>query len=146
MASTLPADADSRAVGVTIVYDGDCPLCNSFVRHLRLRRSAGQARLVNARADMALVRSLARRGFSLDHGMVVQVDDRHYHGAAAVHVLALMSSRSDWFNRMSYLVFRSGRVAAVLYPALAAGRRVLLRLLGRPPLGPGASRTRQHNL
>ncbi len=93
--------------------------------------------LVDARQEPALVQRLERLGYSLDQGMLLNIDDQYYHAAAAVHVLALMSSRSDWFNRLNYRLFRSPLAASIVYPLLVVGRRALLWLLGRKPLSVG---------
>jgi len=124
----------ASADGLTIIYDGDCPLCSAYVTQLRLRETAGSLRLEDARQHPEWVQSLREQGYHLDDGMVVIAGDRVYHGADAIHVLALMSSRSGWMNRLNYRVFRSRNLSAALYPALVAGRRVLLWLLGRAPL------------
>lgn len=123
--------------GLTLVYDGDCPVCSTYVARLRLRQAAGRLDLLDARQRPALVQQVARRGYRLDDGMLLIVDDQFYHGAAAVHALALMSSDSDWFNRLNYRLFRSPRLSSVLYPMLVAGRRALLWLLDRKPLSAG---------
>jgi predicted DCC family thiol-disulfide oxidoreductase YuxK len=130
-------DCAEGAVGrLTVIYDGDCPLCRAYVTHVRLQRSAGSVILVDARTNLALVSSLAQRGYNLEDGMVVQLEERIYHGAAAVHLLALLSSRSGWFNRFNYRIFRSQTLSSILYPLLAMGRRILLWLIGKKPLPP----------
>ena len=91
---------------------------------------------MNAREDLGLARTLEADGHRLNEGMLVRVGERFYHGSNAIHVLALMSGRSDWFNRINYRVFRSRTLAALLYPGLVLGRRILLRLLGCKPLQP----------
>lgn len=120
--------------GLTVVYDGDCPLCSAYVTQLRLKETAGSLRLEDARQHPETVEALSEQGYSLDEGMVVIAGARVYHGADAIHVLALMSSRRGWLNRLNYRVFRSRNLSAALYPALVAGRRALLWLLGRARL------------
>jgi hypothetical protein len=120
--------------GLTLVYDGDCPVCSAYVTRIRLRQAVGRLVLVDARQEPELVTRLERLGYRLDDGLLLNLDDQYYHGAAAVQVLALMSSRSDWFNRLNYHLFRSSITAAIVYPPLVAGRRALLWLLGRTPL------------
>lgn len=127
-------DEGALTEGLTIVYDGDCPLCSAYVTQLRLKETAGSLRLEDARQHPGTVEALAAQGYPLDEGMVVIVGNRVYHGADAIHVLALMSSRTGWLNRLNYQVFRSRRLSAALYPALVAGRRALLWLLGRSSL------------
>ena len=71
------------------------------------------------------------KGLDIDDGMVLKVGDRLYYGADAIHALSLLGTRSGVFNRVAFWTFRSRRVARVLYPALRAGRNLVLKLLGR---------------
>jgi predicted DCC family thiol-disulfide oxidoreductase YuxK len=117
------------------VYDGACPFCSRFVRYARLRASMGPLALIDSRSGGPEVDEVGRLGFDLDQGMVLKLHGAFYHGAASVHVLALLSTRSDWFNRGVHVIFRSPQAARLLYPALRAGRNLALFLLGRRPLG-----------
>lgn len=126
----MPAQGDD----VTIVYDGECPFCQQYTRLLRIRESAGTVRLIDARSNDPLIEQIQDRGFDLDHGMIVIIAERFYHGSEAMQVLAMLSSRKGWFNRFNYRVFRSKRLSATLYPALRTGRNVVLRILGRKPI------------
>lgn len=128
--SSKPLPADN----VVIVYDGECPFCKQYTQLLRLRANSGNVRLINARSDDPQVEEVLRRGYDLDQGMIVTIDDQFYHGAQAMHVLAMLSTHTGWFNRFNYYVFRSKRVAFVLYPLLRRGRNLVLRILGRKPI------------
>ena len=121
--------------GVTIVYDGACPVCSAFVRMTRLRAAVGEVRLVDAREMSGAVRRVRAAGYRLDDGMAVILDDRIYHGEAAVTVLASLTTRSGPFNRLVRVMFRSPARAKLIYPPLKFGRAVLLRLIGRKRLG-----------
>ena len=123
-----------RAAGLTLIYDGACPFCSRYVQLLRLRRSVGEVRLVDARQAQSEVRRLAELGFSLDDGMVLLIGDAIYSGADAMTRLALLSTGSDGFNRFNQWLFRSSSRSRLLYPWLRAGRNSALRLLGRPQL------------
>lgn len=129
-----PARFGDDPDGVVIVYDGECPVCGFYVRHLRLKRSVGALELIDARAHPELVAALVEQGYPLDTGMVVRVGNQLYHGAAAIHVLALMSGPHDWLNYLNSKVFQSPTLSRVLYPPLVFGRRILLWILGRRPL------------
>ena len=135
----MPSTADPLlpGQGLTLVYDGDCPVCSVYVTRMRLNQAVGRLVLIDARQEPGLVKRLEGFGYELDDGLLLNVDGQYYHGAAAVQVLALMSSRSDWFNRLNYRLFRSSTTAAIVYPPLVVGRRALLWLLGRKPLGAG---------
>lgn len=118
----------------SIVYDGECPFCSRYVELVRLREAIGPVKLINARSGGALVDEVRAAGFDLDDGMVLKLDGRLYHGADCIHMLAMLSTPSGWFNRLNAAVFRSSGVSKLLYPVLRAGRNTVLRLLGRSKL------------
>ncbi len=120
---------------VSLIYDGECPFCSSYVRLLRLRRSFGAVHLVNARDGGDLVAEVTRRGYVLDEGMVLVLDGKIFAGAEAMHRLALLSTANGFFNRLNRAIFSSERCAQLLYPLLRRGRNLTLWLRGRRPLG-----------
>lgn len=117
--------------GLELIYDGDCPVCRNYVRFMRLRESAGEVRLIDARQAPEVVQALNAEGLDLDEGMVLRLGDEAFHGDEALLRLALLSTRSGLFNRLNYWLFSSPRRARWSYPWLRAGRNVLLRLLGK---------------
>ena len=118
-------------MAVTIYYDGDCPLCERYVRLLRLRRAAGPVRLVNLRESTDVRSGLEDDGFDPDQGMIVDTGGRRVGGADVVNALALLSTPSDRFNRANRLVLSSPPIAAAVYPVLRSGRWLTLLLRGR---------------
>lgn len=119
---------------LTLVYDGECPLCRQFVRLQRLRRDVGELTLIDARRESDARRELSEQGIDLDEGMALRIDEHWVHGSEALHRLALMSTGSGLFNRWMARLFASPHRTARLYPWLRRGRAVLLRLLGRRPI------------
>lgn len=128
-----PAAATKDAA--VLIYDGECPFCSRYARYLRLRRAVGPLTLIDARDGGSIVERAVARGFDLDRGMLLTLNGTDYHGEACLNRLALMSSRSDRFNRLNYLLFRSPLLSRLSYPLLRGGRNLALRLLGRRPLG-----------
>ncbi len=124
---------DARTL--TIIYDGDCPFCSSYVRMARLREAVGRVELVDARSADPRVAEAAAAGLDLDDGMVVLWQGRRHYGAEAVYLIACLSGEGGLGNRLQRRLFRSPRVAAALYPWLVRGRRLWLRLAGRAPIG-----------
>jgi len=121
---------DLRQGPTTIVYDGECPFCSSYVTLLRLREAVGPVRLINARELPGALLDELRGNHDLDAGMLFIRDGSIYHGDTAVHHLALLSSPSGLFNRLNALVLGQERLARRLYPALRLGRRLALALRG----------------
>ena len=128
------SSAPSSDNDIIIVYDGECPFCKQYMRLLRLRANASSVRLLDARDDDPQIDEIVRRGYNLDQGMIVIIADQFYHGAEAMHVLAMLSTRAGWFNRLNSYIFRSKRVTTFLYPVLRGGRNMALRILGREPI------------
>ncbi len=129
--SWLPAmktETDSKA---RLVYDGECPFCSAYVKHVRLKDACGPVELIDARSGDPIVDQLVKDGYDLDEGMVLLLDGQIYHGDECIHALALMTSPSSLFNRLNARVFSSRRLSAVLYPVLRACRNATLQLMGR---------------
>ena len=117
-----------------LVYDGDCPFCSAYVRYVRVRAALGALRLVNARDGGPLIDSIRVRGIDLNEGMVLILGGQFYFGAECMHRLALMSTRSGWFNALNARIFSKPKLSRLLYPGLKFGRRITLWILGRSKL------------
>lgn len=116
---------------ITIIYDGECPFCSSYVTLLRIRENAGSVALLDARKFPELVSELASKGFRLDEGMIVSYEKNMYFADDAMHVLSMLSTGSGLFNKLLAVAFRNPARAAVIYPVLRTCRNLTLKLLGR---------------
>ena len=126
---TLPTTA---ADDLWLVYDGECPVCRNYCRHVRLREAVGRLHLVDARQPGPLMEEITRAGLDIDQGMVLKLRGRLYYGDVAMHMITLMSTRAGWFNRLSFLFFGTRVAARIFYPAGKAVRNLLLKVLGIP--------------
>jgi predicted DCC family thiol-disulfide oxidoreductase YuxK len=115
---------------VWLVYDGECPVCNTYCRYARIRDAVGELHLVDARKPSALMDEITAAGLDIDQGMVVKFEDVLYYGPEAIRVLSLLSSPSGLFNRMNYLFFGGARRAGFFYPAGKAIRTLVLKVMG----------------
>ena len=116
---------------IILVYDKNCPFCDNYSQLVRIRQDVGQLVLIDARIDHPLVNDIKAIGLDLNQGMVVKISNQYYHGADALNVLALLSSRSGIFNKLNYWCFKSKTLSTVLYPVLRCGRNLVLKLLGK---------------
>ncbi len=116
---------------IELVYDRQCPICDYYCQRIDVDESAGNLVRIDAREDTQIMREITDIGLDIDEGMVLKLDDTIYYGSDAIHMLAKLSSRKGVVNRIAYSVFRSPKVARVLYPLLAACRNLLLKVLGR---------------
>ena len=114
-----------------ILYDGDCPFCTNYVTLVKLREAIGPIDLLNAREHPELVAEYTQKGYNLDKGMILKLEGEVYFGADCIHSLALLSTQSDAFNKITSFIFSSPCLSRCLYPVLRCGRNLTLRLLGR---------------
>ena len=121
-------------MATSIYYDGNCPFCTRYVRYLRLQDIAGPVDLVDLREDTQRKDELIAEGFDLDKGFVVDMDGRRVGGAEAISQLAVMTTPSTLFNRITKRAFSNPLISRLLYPLLTSGRWLLLFLLGRAQL------------
>ncbi len=121
---------------VIVIYDKECPACDNYCQWIRLNKTIDHAHqknllLIDAREHPEHVQKITEQGLDIDQGMIVIIADKLYYGSDAIHVLALMSSRTGVFNRFNYWLFKSKNRAHILYPVLRTLRNLLLKLLGK---------------
>lgn len=117
---------------IYVVYDDECPFCRNYCRLLRIRDVATDLELIDARQPSAIMDDITAKGLDIDRGMVVKIGSDIYYGAEAIHILALLSTRSDVFNRFTHWLFKSKKVASFLYPVLRDCRNLALWLMRIP--------------
>jgi hypothetical protein len=113
-----------------VLYNGAC-----YVRATGLDGRCDIA-LVDARTHPALVAEHAAAGRPIDDGMVVAIGGVVHYGADATRKLAEIGRPATAGSRFLLWFVGKSPWARALYPALSAGRRGLLRLLGRGLIGP----------
>ena len=96
--------------------DKECPACNSYCQIVRINEEFGNLKIVDARENSGVLKEIASNGLNIDQGMVLKIDGELYYGSNAIHALALISSRSDLFNRFNYWMFKSKMISKLLYP------------------------------
>jgi predicted DCC family thiol-disulfide oxidoreductase YuxK len=119
-----------------LVYDGDCPFCSATARMYRLKKSVGDLHVINAReaSGTEIMREITAAKLDLNEGIVARFDGRLYHGAEALHLLALLGSDNDWLNRLNVGLFRNRATVNVAYPAMKFLRNTVLKMMGRKPI------------
>ena len=81
-----------------LIYDGECPVCASYVAFAEVRRKVPGLRLVSAREDDPAVREAWKRGINLNDEMALRIGDKWYGGAEAI--LGSQNPRGDDSHRM----------------------------------------------
>lgn len=115
---------------ILLIYDKECPACDYYCNLVRVRESVGELKIVNARESSDVMNEITAMELDIDQGMVLKLDGQIYYGPDAIHVLSLIGTRSGFFNRLNYWLFRSKILSKILYPVLKACRNLLLKILG----------------
>lgn len=115
---------------VWLLYDGECPICKTYCKYIRIRETVGRLHLVDARQPSALLDEITEAGLDIDQGMVLKFKGTIYYGSDAIHILTLLSTPVGIFNRLNYYFFSSRIGANIFYPLGKAFRTLLLKLLG----------------
>lgn len=116
---------------IFLIYDKECPVCNNFSQVVRIRETVGKLEIINARDNSEVMDEISAQGLDIDQGLVLKMDGQLYYGSDAIHVLALISSRSGIFNSVNYWMFKSKTLSKILYPGLRFSRNLLLKILGK---------------
>ncbi|MDE0203717.1 MAG: DCC1-like thiol-disulfide oxidoreductase family protein [Rhodospirillaceae bacterium] len=116
-----------------LLYDGECPFCSYYVAKSQFEARIGKPlHLIDGRGAPGLVDRLRREGFDLEQGMILALDGRHYHGAAAMVALKAMSAGPGRFNALARWFASSPARVRAAYPWLRRLRRAALLAKGVP--------------
>ncbi|MCP5171823.1 MAG: DUF393 domain-containing protein [Pseudomonadales bacterium] len=115
---------------IMVVFDGECPVCRHYCQAIRPNKDGGKLIMVNARKKSDVMTEITAYGIDIDRGIVVKTGKQLYYGSAAISVLARISDRSGFFNRLNYRIFKSEKRAKLLYPVLVLVRNILLKIRG----------------
>jgi len=115
---------------VWLVYDGECPVCKTYCKYIRIREAVGKLHLVDARESSSIMDEITAAGLDIDQGMVLEFKNAIYYGPDAIYMLTLLSTSSGFFNRVNYYVFSAKIGAKIFYPVGKAFRTLLLKVLG----------------
>jgi predicted DCC family thiol-disulfide oxidoreductase YuxK len=116
---------------ILLVYDQKCPACNAYCQLVRIREKVGGLRIVDARENSEIMDEITEQGLDIDQGIVLKMGGQLYYGSDAIHMLALIGSRSGIFNRINYWIFKSKSASSIVYPFLRFCRNLLLKILGK---------------
>ena len=130
---TFPS-TEAAPGGLTLIYDGECPFCAAYMKMLRLKDSAGEVTLIDARSDDPEVARIKSLGLDLQEGMVARYGGRDYYAEECLTLLAMLSSGSGVLNGLTAWMFKNPARARFAYPIMKTGRAVTLKALGRDPI------------
>lgn len=113
---------------VWFIYDGQCPICSNFAKACKIKEAAGNLQTLDARQNKnhPLMQEIKALNLDIDEGMVIKFRGTYYHGSDALHVMALLGTDSDVFNKINAMIFKSKILAKIFYPLLRSLRNFVL--------------------
>lgn len=118
-----------------LLYDSNkkFPLDQKDVRFKRFEEAGFYINWLDAKRNPHLTLELKNKGLDVNKGIVLSYYGEKYFGDQALQMIALMSTPSNLFNRISKKIFQNKRLAHYLYPVLKESRGLILRYLGKNP-------------
>ncbi len=117
----------------TFIYDGECPFCNHFAELLEIKSKISNIKIVDGRKNLTLINSLLEKGYNLDKGAILLIDDDIFHGAEAINTICKKIKNPS--NSLLFIlsnIFKSKKRTKVLFPFLVRARRFALISKGVP--------------
>ena len=120
---------------IELVFDGQCPVCRTYCKHVGLADDRLNLVLVDARLPGETVDKIVALGLDINEGMTATIDGRLYHGSEAIHELTRIARQDGLFGRLNRLLFGSRTVSRYSYAVGKLARNIVLRLIGVEKIG-----------
>lgn len=111
---------------IKIYYDKQCPFCRKYTEYIKLKDEY-EIILCNARDNLKDISILNKKGFDINKGVIIEVDNSNiYQGSDVVEIIDSLSKKrlnifDNWFFRY------------ILYPIIKQVRKIVLLILGKNP-------------
>jgi|TARA_R110002050_G_scaffold167325_2_gene298001 predicted DCC family thiol-disulfide oxidoreductase YuxK len=110
---------------VNLYFDKECPFCNYYANY-NLVKTNHNLNLYNAREYPQKIKLLREKGFDINNGIIIEVDEKIFQGSNAVKQLNKLSTKEvKVLNTKFFSVF--------LYPIIKSIRKVVLFILNKNP-------------
>ena len=109
------------------IYDGECPFCNQFAELLELKSKIKNITILNGRDNKKIIYDLLEKGYDIDKGAILLMDDEILHGAEAINTICKqINYPSGRLLKLLSSIFKSSKRTKFLFPLLLRARRFTL--------------------
>ena len=116
--------------GLTLYYDGDCPICSRYRDYVAIRRDY-ELELCDAREHRVEIEDLARQGFDINTGMILVAPQGTLQGYEAVVAMRGLTHGRGLGDGLFRLLLKAPWLVRIGYPFARLIRHGLLRATGR---------------
>ena len=118
---------------LTFIYDGKCPFCNHFAEMLELKSKIKNLSILDGRENPNQIKDLLQKGYDLDKGAILLIDEDIFHGADAINTICkLINKPSSKLLQILSKTFKSSKRTRYIFPFLVRARRLALISKGIP--------------
>ena len=118
---------------ITFIYDGECPFCNHFAEMIELKSKIKNISIRDGRKNPNLIRDLLKKGYDLDKGAILLINEDIFHGADAINTICkLINKPSSKLLQILSKTFKSSKRTRYIFPFLVRARRLALISKGIP--------------
>ena len=115
------------------IYDGECPFCNHFAELLELKSKIKNISILDGRKNPDLINDFLQKGYDLDNGAILLMDENIFHGAEAINTICkLINKPSSKLLEILSKTFKSSKRTRFIFPFLVRARRLALISKGIP--------------
>ena len=118
---------------ITFIYDGECPFCNHFAEMIEFKSKIKNISIRDGRKNPNLIRDLLKKGYDLDKGAILLINEDIFHGADAINTICkLINKPSSKLLQILSKTFKSSKRTRYIFPFLVRARRLALISKGIP--------------
>jgi predicted DCC family thiol-disulfide oxidoreductase YuxK len=117
---------------ISLYYDEECPFCKEYSKYIELRKKY-DVQVLNARDSIEKIKIFREKGFDINDGMIVELDEDIFQGADAAKLLDECISKDKIIDKMISFFVKVPGFKQVIYPVVLVVRRIVLKVSGRDP-------------
>lgn len=115
---------------IKLYYDDDCPFCKEYSKYIELRKKFDIS-LINARDDLEKMALFKDKGFDINSGMIVELDEKIYQGADAAIILDDCIKKDKLIDKILSFFVKLPGFKQVIYPVVLVFRKAILKIFGK---------------
>lgn len=121
-----------KSNNLTIIYDGDCPICKNYIKYLELKKKFN-VKLINARKEIQFTKKICNKyNLNINDGMIVIFNNKLYFAGEAIHLLEniTLTKRKTSYSFLNFFL-RIKIISKIMYPFFKFLRTTVLRVIGK---------------
>ena len=117
---------------INLYYDDECPFCKEYSKYVQLRQIYDIS-ILDARKDLQKVKFFREKGYDINDGMILEIDDKIYQGDEAIVKIDKLLKKETLLDRLRSFFTNIPYFIKIIYPPIKIFRFILLKTIGKNP-------------